>query len=532
MADPTQILSRFETLAADRSTWERNWQDIRELVRPTTSDFTKTTTPGQSKVDGVYDGSAREACKELAAALQSYMSSPTERWFSLKVVGDDDANRDPDTLAWLEHVADEIYEQYSNDETMFTSAYHEGYLDIAAFGNTIVNQEWNQEKDGLVFRTMPVSTCYYAEDDAGLVSTLFRLTQKTKNQLIERFGTANLPKKVMDANDVTKFEVVHAVYPRADRNTASYTQKNMPFASCWVLRQDKRLLEESGYRSFPYHVARWTKVADETYGRGPADDCLPDIRMLNRMEYTLIKAGQKQVDPPLTVPNDGFLLPIKTAPGSLNFKEPGAENLEPLKMEGNLPWGEDKAAQKREFIRQCFFADWVKLMPKKERQTAYEISELVEQQLRMMAPMLGRIQTELLRPTIARSYELLLAARRFAPAPPGAQRRTLSVVYVSAAARAQEGTKAIAMGRYAQELLPMAQVDPSVLDIIHPDRFASELAAIRGISRKVLRTPDELVEVRQARAQEKQAAQLAQIAAPASQAVKNLADANKAGQIF
>lgn len=526
------ILARFELLAAERTTWERNWQDIRELVRPTAGDFGRTVTPGQSRMDGVYDGTAREACKELASALQSYMSSPTERWFSLTVEADDMVQTDPNVLAWLEFVADSIYEQYSNDSSRFTSAMHEAYLDISSFGNCVVNQEWNENKNGLIFRTIPLTMCYYEEDKDGLVNALYRSCQMTAGQLVERFGTAAIPEKISGKEGTDRYEVVHAVYPRTDRNAGKYNALNFRYASCWVLKQDRLLLEEGGYRGFPYHVGRWTKVSDETYGRGPADDCLPDIRMLNRMEFTIIKAAQKLVDPPLVVPNDGFMLPIKTSPGAIIFKEPGVEQIEPLKMDGNLPFGEEKSQQKRDMIRQCFFADWVKLMPKKERQTAYEISELVEQQLRMMAPMLGRLQTELLRPAIARSYDLMLQRRMFPPAPPLIQKRNLSISYVSAAARAQEGTKAISMGKFAQELLPMAQIDPGVLDIIDTDKYAVKLASIRGVSRTILRSPDEIVARREQRAKEQQMAQLAQVAAPASQAIKNLADANKTGQIF
>ena len=43
---------------------------------------------------------------------------------------------------------------------------------------------------------------------------------------------------------------------------------------------------------------------------------LADIKMLNRMSEVTIRAAQKQVDPPLLVPDDGFMLPVRTIPGS------------------------------------------------------------------------------------------------------------------------------------------------------------------------------------------------------------------------
>lgn len=534
MNDPkaVSVIQKFELLKSERSSWERNWQDIRELVRPTTADFQGTSTPGRSRVEQVMDGTAREAAKELAAALHSYMSSPTERWFSLKVEGEPALNADPVVLAWLEEVADAIYAQYSNDRTGLTSALHETYMDVAAFGSSVLNQEWDTSDQCLSFRTHPLADCFFQEDYRGRINGLFRCLPMTAAQIMEQFPDAELPDEIRNNKGNDKWDVIHAVYPRGKRDVARYDAPNKAIASCWVLRAKQLLLKESGYDGFPYHVARWNKIAGEVYGRGPTDDCLPDIRMLQRMEFTIIKAGQKQTDPPLVVPNDGFMLPLKTGPGSLIFKEPGADEIQVLEHKGNLPWAEDKTQQKRDFIRQCFFADWVKLMPKKERQTAYEISELVEQQLRMMAPMLGRLQTELLSPMIDRSYYLLKEHRRLPDAPAMINGMSTQIIYESAAARAQAGTKRILMGKFLQDLLPVAQVDPDVLDIVDTEKYARELAQISGVSQRVLRSPEEVAQRQANRKEQQDMAAMAATAEPASKALKNVADANAVGNVF
>ena len=54
------------------------------------------------------------------------------------------------------------------------------------------------------------------------------------------------------------------------------------------------------------------------------------IKMLNKMSEVTIRAAQKQVDPPLLVPDDGFMLPIRTVPGGLNFYRSGTrDRIEP-----------------------------------------------------------------------------------------------------------------------------------------------------------------------------------------------------------
>jgi hypothetical protein len=278
-------------------------------------------------------------------------------------------------------------------------------------------------------------------------------------------------------------------------------------------------------------VVRWSKVADEIYGRGPAINCLPDIRMLNRMELATIKAASKAVDPSLILPSDGFLMPFKTSPGAINYRDPSAGEFEvqALRHEGNFPVTLEITDQKREFIKRCFYSDWVKLMPKKERQTQYEISELVAQQLRMMAPMLGRIYTELLVPMIQRSFELLSRHQRLPIAPPSLEGSNYKVTYVSAAARAQTETQAVSMGKFMQELIPLAQLDPTVMDRIDTDAYAEELAYVRKVTRRIIRSDKQVDQMRADRDQEQQAQAMAGAAEPVSKAILNISQAQKAG---
>jgi hypothetical protein len=256
---------------------------------------------------------------------------------------------------------------------------------------------------------------------------------------------------------------------------------------------------------------------------------LPDIKMINSMERTLLKAGQKVVDPPLQATDEGFLLPIRTEPGAIIFREAGTEPIEPLLTQANLPWGLEQANQKREFIEKCFYSEWIKMRKENVEMTAYEVADRREEKLRLMAPMLGRLVSELHGPMIQRSYMLLNQHRRIPPAPASLSGKFMKVEYMSAASRAQTGVKAVSMGRYIQELLPAAQVNPEVMDVVNWDKYARELAKARGTPVIILRSDQEIQDLRQARGQQQAAQQIAQVAEPASKAVKNLADAQSKG---
>ena len=518
-------LRKFDTQKSVRSPYERVWQDIRELVRPGSSDFFGSqTSPGQVRSEHIYDGTAMDALEELASGLHSYLTNPAERWFTLSV-GPNPDDYDENILAWLEYVSDYIYGCFSRSEAGFTTAMHESYLDVGAFGTGTVYQEWSSRRGMVVYRTFPLADVFIDEDGEGVIDTVSRTVQMTNRQCVHLFDRC--PPKMAEAREDRQFNVVHMVFPRQDRVPGGTRSTNKPFASLWICIDTKELIHEGGYDELPYHVGRWMKLAKEVYGRGPASKCLPDIKMLNSMEKTLIKAGQKAADPPLVVPDDGFALPIATAPGSLIFKENNAGEIQTLEHRGNLPFTLEHSNQKRQFIKECFYADWLRMEKENKEMTAYEVADRRNEKLSLISPMLGRIQTEQLGIIIRRTYNLCVRMGRIPPAPESLGNRKVKVEYISPAARAQMASKATEMSRFITEVIPLAQVQPNIMDVINFDMFLKKLAQNRGTTRSILRSEEELQTMRSDREKMQQAAQMAEIAKPMSEALKNTATASE-----
>lgn len=529
----TQILQRFSSeIKARRQVWDGHWQDIKELVRCDTSDFNRKTVQGYRRYDLVYDGTAINANEELASGLHSYLTSPTERWFELQIENQSKLNLDKASLQWLEDVSDIIYEQYGRPDVNFNPSIHECYLDLGSFGTAVINQEWNAGDQHLIFKAHPLAECYFVENNKGIVDTLWRYFEWTGRQITQEFGEKNIPTKL--AVEINKpqgldkyFHILHHVCPRSDRAYGDKSVKGKTFASYWLCEETSEMILESGYDMFPYHVTRWIKLGGETYGRGPAMKCLPDIKSLQAMERVMLKAGQKAVDPPMMVPDEGFMLPIKTSPGSINFKEPNSEPIEFLEFKGDVKFGLEQTNQKRDYIEKCFYSEWLKMEKDNKEMTAYETADRRDEKLRLMAPMLGRQQTELLGPLIQRSYSLLHSAGKIPPAPPLLRRQKLTILYTSPAARAQLGAKADRVSRFMQDLLPMQQVDPNCIDVLDTDQVVQVYATARGIPQKVLRSPQAVAQIRDAKQKQQQAQQMAATAEPASNALKNIATASK-----
>jgi hypothetical protein len=522
------VLKRWESLKSQRLPYETQWNEIQLLVRIHTKSLYQSQE-GNRRFDGIYDGTAVEALEQLGSGCHSYLTNPSERWFGLEIEADYFANQDPVALLWLETVADIIYDVYKNEETNFNSALHEGYLDLGAFGHCVIYQE-EDHKSCVRFSTYPISDCWVAEGFRGKVDTIIRKSMMTGRNIIAEFEGDNIPDVLRKPENQDKeFTVLHYVCPRKDRNVTKFNAQNKAFASFYVLAEEKVTLSESGYDIFPYHVPRWFKLSDEKYGRSPAMKCLPDIKMLNKMEYVTLKAGTKAVDPALVVPDDGFMLPIKTHPGAIIFKEPNAGEIQTLEHKGNLPWAEDKMAQKRAAIEKAFHADWLRMEKENQEMTAYEVADRRDEKLRLLAPMIGRLQGELLGPMLVRTYNILSKRGKIPPAPANLQDKKLKLVYISPASKAQSGSKAVGIGRLINDLAPLAQLDPTVMDALDLDAVTQELALARGTTRRILRSPEALAQLRADRAKQQQVSQMAEMAEPASKAALNMAKAREAG---
>lgn len=535
-----KLKKRKDNLRSKRDPWNPRFQELRELIHPHASDFNRRASKGQIETSQIFEGTAPYACELFASGLGAFGTPKTDRWFSLGVQ-DYDTSRDRKAQEYLEYLTDRMIYEYSLPSVGFYDSSHECYLELGCVGTTVLNQEWSWEKGHILFKCIPLANCWIDEDADGRVDVLFREVTWDSRQIEQFFKQDGdkIPKKIAEnKQDGKTWTLTHAVFPRTDRDASKLTKTNKKYASIWFCEeannsQDDGILRNSGYDEFPYHVPRWSKKGGEVYGRSPGWTCLPDIRLINAMEKTQIRSAQKQADPPLLVPSDGFMLPIKTSPSSLNFFEPGLANnemIKPLETRGRYDIGEDKMSQKREHIMRCFYADWIMRQKKKERQSATEIMDDREEMLNLMGPNMNRLENEFYSPLIFRSYQLLSLANQLQPAPPSLRGRTLKITYTSPSVKAQRARKGQYNRRWmAEEVIPMAQVDPSVLDAVDTDAYLQESAEHGDVSRRILRSPEEIKARRDAKAQQQQMQQMAETAQPASEALKNVAAARKDG---
>jgi len=502
MDDPraTGLLKRYRTLQTNRSHWESHWQELGDYICPRKADITKKRTGGDKRTELLFDGTAVHAAELMSASLHGMLTNAATPWFDLRYENNE-LNGDDEAKEWLEGATDVMYQHLARSN--FQEQIHELYSDLVTFGTAVIFIE-NDDDDGFRFSTRHIAEVYVSENEQGRVDTVFRKYKTTARAAVRQFGEQQVTQRISKLNSddpYAEIELLHIVMPREDRDRRKKNAVNKPFASIYLDPDEKMVIGESGYDEFPYCVPRFLKASFEIgYGRSPAMTALPDTKMVNKMSEVVIRAAQLQIHPPLMVPDDGFMLPVRTTPGGLNFYRSGTrDRIEPLNIGANNPLGEMQLDQRRQAIRSAFYVDQL-ILGTGPQMTATEVVQRTEEKMRLLGPVLGRLQAELLQPLIGRCFAILSRQKKFAPAPPMLQDGNIDIEYVSPLAKAQRSGDIQGILQMIEFLMPLMQLDQGVADYLDMDGLAKHIIKVTGTPAAVVRGEGEVSGIRENRA--------------------------------
>ena len=518
------LLSRFDRLKTQRQNWESHWQEVADYMQPRKADVTKSRSKGDKRTELIFDSSPLQSVELLSASLHGMLTNPSTPWFSLKFKNEGMEGED-EAKAWLESATEVMYSAFN--QSNFQQEIFELYHDLITFGTAAMFIEEDDE-DNLKFSTRHINEIYISENDKGRIDTVFRKFRISARAAIQKFGKVSTHIAVTAKKDpYEEVEILHAVYPRSDFNPTKQDKENMPFESIYMDADSGDELSVSGFKEFPFVVPRYLKASHEIYGRSPAMTALPDVKMLNEMSKTIIKSAQKQVDPPLLVPDDGFLLPVRTVPGGLNFYRAGTrDRIEPLNIGANNTLGLNMEEQRRNSIRNAFYVNQL-MMQDGPQMTATEVIQRNEEKMRLLGPVLGRLQSELLKPLIDRSFAILMRRNLFAQPPEFLSGQDIEIEYVSPLAKAQKSTELSSIMRAIEIMGSLSNVAP-VFDHINMDKLVRHLTNIVGVPQKILKPQSELNAERQEQAAQAQQQQQMQQLQQVAQAGRDIAPLAKA----
>lgn len=550
-----RLESRKGAMKLERATFDPHWQEISSFISTRTSRYMRTERNRGDKVNQkILNETATLALRTLESGMMAGMSSPARPWFSLAPI-DPDMKKFGPVRDWTDTVTKIILETMARSNLY--SALPKQYGSLGAYGTGAFGV-LEDEKE--VFRCYPFPMGSYLLDcNSRLnVDTCLREYSMTVKQIVEKFGVRdpktgkfrmdNMSQTVRDmwdkGNYGTWIPVTHAIEPNLEHDQQSLLSRHKPFVSAYYEDGgDKEvLLRHSGFDEFPIMASRWHVNGEDTYGtRCPGMDALGSVKGLQLAERRKYQLMDKITDPAVNADaqlrNAGAdLLPggfnwvagmaMSGNPGIKPIHEPPAQAIQFIR---------EDIADVQERIRRCFYEDLMLMFAASDRReiTAEEVRERHGEKLLVLGPMMEQQNDDLFDPLIDRVFNTLSRRGKLPPPPPDLQGQPLRVEYISIMAQAQKLVGVGSMERFVGFVGQVASfAGEAVLDKINVDEAVEEYGLMTGVSPKVMRSKDEVIEIRRQRAEQQQRAEMA-ASLPAlqsgAQAAKTLSETDMAG---
>ena len=531
MSQAAELAKRHSALKSSRATWESHWREVAERVLPRQNDFFGASqTPGAKRTDKVYDSTGEIALTKFAAVMEALLTPRTQMWAKTKARNE--RVRDSESVKlWFEQVDKIMFSERYSPRARFGTMAHEHYMSLGAFGTGPMFID-KAPMGPLLYKACHIGQVCFSENAWGVIDTVHREFNLTARQAVQKFKKDRLPSKIVSAAEKSpdaQFTFVHCTKPNDERDRGKRDYSGMPWASYYFTLQDPTIVEEGGYNSFPWAISRYVTAPSETYGRSPAMQALPDIKILNEAMKVTHGQWHQALDPPWLTADD-FAAPVHSRPGAVNrdaLDDQGRPRIVPLVPASNFEVSFELMGQKRDAVNDVFLVRILQIILENPQMTATQVLEIAQQKGVLLAPVMGRQQSEFLGPLIEREFDLLYSAGML-PEPPEELLEAggeYDIDYESPLALAQKAQSGLSVLRTWESVAPMIQADPSVADEFNLAKMARTVAESNGLPPSCYNTAEQIEALAEQRAQQ-QAAQAAIAAAkPVAGAVKDVAQA-------
>jgi hypothetical protein len=516
------IMREFNQLVVYRNAgFAGQWEEVADLILPTSRNtffYGSYNTPGEKKTQLQVDATGMMALHRFAAICDSLLTPRNMIWHQL-AADDPYVMKDRETRLWFEQATHTMFNERYAATANFSSQNQNNFQSLGAFGNACMFiDKYYGPGGGLRYKACPMGECFWGEDHQGTINRMNRWFKMTAWQAEERWP-GQLPAQLQNAikaNNPMLFDFIHSVVPRTDYDPNAPDARRLPFRSAYLCVVGKCIMwnpdtedMEQGYRSFPFAPARYDQAPNESYGRGPAMLVLPALKTLNAQKRSFLKQGHRASDPVLLSADDG-IMNFSLRPGALNKggMSPDGKPLVGILPTGNIGINEKMMAVEQGLINDAFLVSLFQILTESPQMTATEVIERTNEKGILLAPTVGRQQSEYLGPMIHRELDVLAAQGKLPPPPPRLMeaKGSYKVVYTSPLSKAQHAQEVAGTLRVLENIRELIAIsgDPGPLDNFNLDKFTQDAARIGGTRESWLATDDQIKAKRKNREQAQQ----------------------------
>ena len=534
-----QLRKKLDSLIMNRSSLNWHWNNVLNVVKPSKSAidyFRNQAVAGnpivnyQDNFRALYDNHGSVSSLLLASYLHSSLTNPHDEWMKIE--------------SRISRAIDKVFSEETNDVNWEMARFREQLL-AQACGDQM-HLEWrssnfHQEnfmffkwlvdigtacmciykinKGGvnkLRFMTKDMFDIYFTEDVYGMANHTFCIYKWTARQVINYFakGWTEFQIKMYFGDRILKaykdwsddiFVFIHAVYPdqgsNKDKYISSYfmyeggtgnSQKDWEMGYTKDNNYGNTFLKNENMDFNPYIVSRIRK--DGMFGVGFSEEAFPLLLQLQEIQRSILIAVQKNVEPALKVPSERYGKVFGTQPNQKNPYEIFGNQLigaEPVLREINIQHPAMAKTDLKNEIDRIFLLDKITIEQVKRNRTATEVEKRTAEEIKLLSPFLGALETEFLHPLADTTFQML----RKSP------ERSIKIVfdtlaqvgfgfkYVSDIAKAQTQKQVQGVMELYQYLSIMSEKEPGVAKLVNWVEAAKLVVSGLNSPRLILNDP-------------------------------------------
>lgn len=506
------ILQLFAGQEGNRGTWDDHWKDVARFVSPTDNVFVTKVTPGARRNRDIYDTTAPLALSRYSSFMDSILTPRNQRWHALEA-SDPKLNEDQAVTEFFQELTRRLFMMRYQTTANFASQIHECWRSEGAFGTAGLMID-DIPGTGIHYKSIHLSRLYIMENRVGLIDSVFVKSCLTAKVAIETFGRDKVSEEVIksfEKDQSDRFDYIQYIRPNTNFEENSDDVDKMKYSSTHIAIQDRAIVRESGYSTFPLPVARSETSTDEVYGRSRIMSVLPTIQMLNQMKKTDIRAGHQAVSPTILLKDNSVvkirdLKPDSAIVGGLDID--GKPNMMAFNTGVRPDISEGKMEIEQDAINRAMLVDLYQMAAEREM-TATEVMHRAKEQSLLLSSTTGRHESEFLGPIITRELDIMQLSGKFPDIPPALleAKGQFEVVYTNPMSRAQKAEGAIGADVVVRSIMELSQVKPSVLDKLDEDAYVDLMVEAQGAPAKMINSTEDIEEIRAQRAEAEKTAQ-------------------------
>ena len=537
--------SRRASLHAWRTSWWlSSWQDLSIYLLPRRSLWLTQSPSGQPSPgsmlrgleinNAIINSTGTQAHETCANGLSGGLASPSRPWFGL--TADDDVISQPGVQEYIDEAQTRLYTVLSH------SNFYEGWKtlcgDLTAFG-TAPMIVYEDADNVARFYNPSVGEYYLASGARDKDNAIYRLFVYTVSQIVDYFGLENCGTEIKNlwaqkgsALD-QEFTVGHAIEPNfeldgegAGKIPGKFTWREI----YWLYgKGEENPLSVAGFEDIPFIVARWSQQSNDAYGRGPGQNVICDIKMLQVLERRKAEAIEKVVRPPMVGDIRLKNEPASTIPGDITYADlsgnsPGIRSIYGTEFRPDIAAMTAEITRTEQRIERGFYINLFAMLENlpSGRATAYEIAQRQAEKLGQVGPVFDSMmnnQKDILR----RVYGIMKRRGLFPPEPPALIGRVVGVTFISTIALAQRAAATTGIEQILAFLGRVVGLYPEAKDLVDIDEVVREESRFLGNPEKILRSETAVAAIRQRNAQLQEQAQRAQMLTNGGTAAVNAA---------